>query len=107
MACVADAVQDERSLLEPVCGFQTTAFAHAKRHLRAGEALDRIGGYACYGLIDNCDAGGHAGLPICLGEDLALRRDVPQDAAILMTDVEVPEGRANFETYARALAAPV
>jgi predicted homoserine dehydrogenase-like protein len=107
MVCIADAVLDGRSLLEPVCGFQTNVFAHAKRDLRAGEALDGIGGYSCYGLIDNCGVGGHAGLPICLGEDLVLRRDVPQDAAILMTDVEVPEGRADFEMYARALAARV
>lgn len=107
MQCIVDAALDGRSLLEPAYGFRTNVFAYAKRDLKAGELLDGIGGYACYGLIENRGNGGHAGLPICLADDLVLRRDVRQDSAIMLTDVERPEGRADFELYGRALNAPV
>jgi predicted homoserine dehydrogenase-like protein len=107
MECIVDAALDGRSLLEPAYGFRTNVFAYAKRDLKAGELLDGIGGYACYGLIENCSDGGHAGLPICLADDLVLRRDVRQDSAILLSDVEYPEGRADFELYDRALNTPV
>ena len=54
------------ALLQPAM-FSTNVFAYAKRDLREGERLDGIGGYACYGLIENYHEG-HAGLPICLAE---------------------------------------
>lgn len=101
MECIADAALDGRSLLEPVCGFRTNVFAYAKRNLKAGETLDGIGGYGCYGLIENC-GGGHPGLPICLAENVVLRRDVPRDSAILLSDVHYAEGRADFELYSRS-----
>lgn len=107
MECIADAALDGRSLLAPLCGFRTNVFAYAKRDLRAGEMLDGIGGYACYGLIENCDNGSHPGLPICLSESVVLRRDVRRDSAIRMSDVELPEGRADFELYSRARNAPI
>jgi predicted homoserine dehydrogenase-like protein len=104
LASVAEAVLDGRSLLEPTCGFRTNVYAYAKRDLRSGETLDGIGGYACYGLIDNCGQDAHPGLPICLAEDLPLRRSVRKDEPILLADVEVPASRADFELYRRAQA---
>jgi predicted homoserine dehydrogenase-like protein len=106
MQCIADAVLHGRSLLEPAHGFSTNVFAYAKRDLKAGELLDGIGGYACYGMIENC-IGHHPGLPICLAEKLVLRRDVPRDAAIQMNDVELPESREDFHLYRRARNATV
>ena len=41
LECVADAVLDGRSLLEPAAGFRTNVFAYAKRDLRAGEVTRR------------------------------------------------------------------
>ncbi len=104
LQCVAEAVLDGRSLLEPAHGFRTNVYAYAKRDLRSGEVLDGIGGYACYGLIDNCGPDGHPGLPICLAEDLPLRRDIRKDQPILLADVEVPASRTDFELYRRAQA---
>jgi predicted homoserine dehydrogenase-like protein len=106
MECIVDAVVDGSSLLEPVYGFKTNVFAYAKRDLKAGEKLDGIGGYACYGLIDNC-VDGHPGLPICLAEDVVLRHPIARDSQILESDVESPVSRADFELYERARSAPV
>jgi hypothetical protein len=73
--------------------------------MKAGETLDGIGGYNCYGQIENCAGGDHPGLPICLAESLVLQTDVPRDAPIPMTAVCIPEGRADFEMYAAAVSA--
>lgn len=106
MDCIVQAVMDGFSLLEPVYGFRTNVFAYAKRDLKAGEKLDGIGGYACYGLIDNC-GGGHPGLPICLAEDIVLLHDIARDSPILMSDAELPVSRCDFDLYRRALSMPV
>jgi predicted homoserine dehydrogenase-like protein len=66
----------------------------AKRDLKAGELLDGIGGFTCYGLIDNsevCQAENL--LPISLSEDCRLIRDVPKDQPISYADIELPVGR--------------
>ena len=66
----------------------------AKRDLRAGEILDGIGGFTCYGALENS--------AICQSEDLLpmglafgcrINRDVPRDTALTYTDVDLPEGR--------------
>jgi len=106
MDCIVQAVVEGCSLLEPVYGFRTNVFAYAKRDLKAGETLDGIGGYACYGLIDNCNRG-HPGLPICLAEGVVLRRQIARDAPILWNDVEAPASRLDFDLYRRALSAAV
>ena len=104
LECVADAVLDGRSLLEPACGFRTNVYAYAKRDLRAGDTLDGIGGYTCYGMIDNCGDDSHPGLPICLADSVTLRRDIRQDEPVLLADVDAPAGRADFELHRRARA---
>jgi predicted homoserine dehydrogenase-like protein len=106
MECIVDAVLDRRSLLEPLAGFRTNVFAYAKRDLQDGETLDGIGGYTCYGMIENCDDGAHPGIPIALAENLVLRRDIPRDHAIAMNDVAGLKGRADFELYRQALPSP-
>jgi len=106
MDCIVQAVVDGCSLLEPVYGFRTNVFAYAKRDLNRGEKLDGIGGYACYGLIDNCK-GGHPGLPICLAEDVVLLGNIARDSPILLNNVESPVSRSDFDLYRRALSAPV
>jgi len=104
MACVAEAALDGRSVLKPDFGFQTNVYAYAKRDLRKGEKLDGIGGYTCYGLIENCAQNDdHPGLPICLAEDVTLKRDVLKDEKILMTDVTHDANRFDFELYSKAL----
>lgn len=104
--CVVEACLEQRSLLKPDFGFRTNVYAYAKRRLRTGEMLDGIGGYACYGLIENCPQPGvPAGLPICLSEHVILNRDVEQDEKIMMEDVTFGPGRRDFDLYSRAVRA--
>lgn len=104
MASVAGAVLDGHSVLKPDFGFQTNVYAYAKRNLHKGEKLDGIGGYTCYGLIENCIQNyDHPGLPICLAEEVILKRDVAKDEKIFMTDINYDPNRFDFETYFHAL----
>lgn len=64
--------------------------AVAKRDLAAGEALDGIGGDACYGVAASRAEGG-ALLPIGLAADATLRRPVAIDRPITLDDVELDE----------------
>lgn len=74
----------------PVCEVATVA----KRDLKAGDVLDGIGGFDCYGVIDNAGAARAADLlPMGLADGCRLRRDVKKDEAIAIGDVDVPEGR--------------
>lgn len=75
---------------KPMCDVITMA----KRDLKAGEVLDGIGGFTCYGTIDNAEiAAAEQLLPMGLSEGCRLTRDVPKDYAIAYEDVIVPEGR--------------
>ncbi len=68
--------------------------AVAKRDLKSGEVLDGIGGFTCYGTIENADvARGERLLPMGLSGGSTLTTDVPKDQAIGYEDVELPEGR--------------
>ncbi|MCX8004030.1 MAG: NAD(P)-dependent oxidoreductase [Burkholderiaceae bacterium] len=95
----------------PVCD----TIAVAKRDLKAGERLDGMGGFTCYGLVDsyeNCRRGDY--LPMALSVDCRLRHDIPKDQPIRYADVELPAGRlcdqlraeqtAVFDVPARAAA---
>jgi len=74
----------------PVCD----VIAVAKRDLRAGELLDGIGGYTCYGLIDNADvARREVLLPMSLAEGCTLRRDLGKDEPVGYADVDLPPDR--------------
>jgi len=74
----------------PVCDVVTTA----KRDLQAGEALDGIGGFTCYGMIENASvAAANDLLPMGLSEGCRLKWHIPADEAIRCADVELPTGR--------------
>ena len=74
----------------PVCDVITTA----KRDLKAGEVLDGIGGFTCYGMIENIDVAlAEDLLPMGLSEGCHLQRDIPKDRTITYADVELPPGR--------------
>ena len=103
MDAVAAAHLDGRSLLQPRYGLRADVYAYAKRDLRRGERLDGIGGYACYGLLENrSDNEAAPGLPMCLAEDVHLRRDVKKDEKILLADVVYDPERLDFDLYRRA-----
>ena len=74
----------------PVCEVVTLA----KRDLKAGEVLDGIGGFHCYGTLDNADiARAEKLLPMGLAEGCRLKRAIAKDEAIGYADVELPEDR--------------
>ena len=74
----------------PVCEVLTVA----KRDLKAGEELDGIGGFTCYGTIDNSEIMRSENLlPMGLSASCRLKNDVRKDQAISYADVEVPRGR--------------
>lgn len=86
----------------PVCGVLTVA----KRDLRAGETLDGIGGFTCYGTIDNADEC-RKGALLSMGqsEGCRLRVDLPKDTPITLGDVDKPPGRLVDKLFEEQLAA--
>lgn len=91
---VARAVLFQDAAVAPISGPVADVITAAKRDLKAGEVLDGLGGFTCYGLLENsevCQAENL--LPMGLSEGCCLKRDVPQDQVITYADVELPQGR--------------
>jgi len=66
----------------------------AKKDLVAGEILDGMGGFTCYGLIESyatCHAADY--LPMALSVGCRLKRSIAKDQPISYRDVELPAGR--------------
>ncbi len=91
---VARAVLFNDATITPLAGPVCEVITIAKRDLKAGEILDGIGGYTCYGTIDNSDVClTENTLPMGLSEGCRLVRDVHKDRAITYKDVKLPTGR--------------
>ncbi len=104
MQCVAEAFLDQETLLQPTAGFRTNVYAYAKRDLHKGDTLDGIGGYACYGQIENCsDNETRGGLPICLADEVTLKRDIAKDQKVFMEDIVYDPNRRDYRLYTLAL----
>lgn len=74
----------------PVCD----AISVAKRDLNAGETLDGLGGFTCYGrLVNYTDSRRYRALPIGLSESCRLLTQVAKDQAVSYDDVVLPEDR--------------
>jgi predicted homoserine dehydrogenase-like protein len=66
----------------------------AKRDLKAGEILDGIGGFHCYGMTENYDESlKNAFLPMSLAQGCRLKHDILKDDIISYNDVDLPQGR--------------
>ena len=90
----ARAVLFEDAAVAPLGGLVCDVITIAKRDLKAGEVLDGIGGFTCYGMIENSDVSNAEGLlPMGLSEGCVLTQDMRKDQVITYTDVELPEGR--------------
>jgi predicted homoserine dehydrogenase-like protein len=62
--------------------------------LKRGQLLDGIGGFDCYGMIENSDTTRTGDfLPMGLSEGCRLKRDVGRDEVIRYQDVDLPGGR--------------
>ena len=91
---VARAVLFRDPTITPLGAPVSEVVAIAKRDLQAGEELDGVGGYACYGEIDRTEvARAEDILPMGLTDGAVLRRAVAKDQALTMDDVELPPGR--------------
>jgi len=105
-ATVAEVVLNNRAVLKPDFGFKTNVYAYAKKDLKKGERLDGFGGYASYGLIENCaDNKLKAGLPACLADDVLLKRDISKDAKIYLEDIEYDENSDGFALFSKSVKA--
>jgi len=90
---VARAVLFQDAAIAPLAGPVCDVITVAKSDLKAGKVLDGIGGFTCYGMIENssvCQA--EDLLPMSLSEGCRLTRDIPRDQAITHIDVELPTG---------------
>jgi predicted homoserine dehydrogenase-like protein len=93
-ASVARAVLFNDATLAPRGAPVCDAVATAKRDLKAGEMLDGMGGFTCYGLIDTYENSIAANsLPMSLSVGCRLKRDIRKDQPIGYADVVLPEGR--------------
>ncbi len=106
LASMVEAIRAGRSILQPDFGLRTNVYAYAKKALAQGEKLDEIGGYTCYGLIENCpDPLGHPGLPICLADGGTLRRELARDEPIMLADVDFEPDRFDHALFRLAAKA--
>lgn len=104
MACVAEAYLDGSARLKPEAGMKTNVFCYAKKELNKGDMLDGMGGFASYGLIENIETQSTPGVPICLSDNLVLKRAIPRDQRISIDDVAYDPKDPAFELYLKALA---
>jgi len=104
LATIVAAVLDGEALLAPERGFRANVYCYAKTDLPAGTELDGIGGFACYGLVENCGERHTPGLPICLAEGLRLKRAVKQDERLAADDVAWPDDHPGLALYREACA---
>ena len=78
----------------PLAGPRCDVVTVAKRDLRAGETLDGIGGFDCYGTIENhAVSRAEELLPMGMSAGCVLNADVAIDEPVRFADVEVPGGR--------------
>jgi predicted homoserine dehydrogenase-like protein len=107
MDTIITAVSEGQSFLSPTHGIQTNVYAYAKRQIEKGELLDGVGGYTCYGKIENQkDNMDDPGLPICLSENVILKHSIDRDQKILIRDVDYDPNRIDYKLYNEALKFP-
>jgi predicted homoserine dehydrogenase-like protein len=93
---VARAVLFQDATVAPIGAPACDVVTIAKRDLKAGEILDGIGGFTCYGAIENADvAQADDLLPMGLSRDCRLKRDILKDQAISYDDINLPTGRVS------------
>ncbi len=84
---IAEAVLDHEPTIAPLPVTVTDVVAVAKRDLQPGETLDGIGGFTCYGEIDNYE-NCRGLLPIGMTENVRITAPVRKGDAIALSSVE-------------------
>jgi len=91
---VARAVLFNDAATRPLAGPVAEVLTAAKRDLKAGDKIDGIGGFDCYGIIDNYDVSIENNyLPMSMSEECILKRDIAKDEIIKYDDIDLPAGR--------------
>jgi predicted homoserine dehydrogenase-like protein len=68
--------------------------AAAKQDLKAGEAIDGLGGFKTYGLCENAEVVNRDRLlPMGIAEDARLKRDISRDQILTLDDVELSQDK--------------
>ncbi len=101
---ILEAFHMKQPLLTPSCGFVAKVNAFAKKDLSKGAELDGIGGFSCYGLIESAQQDKGQGIPICLAENMVLKRDIPEGGKITWDEVDYYPDRADIAMYRKAFA---
>ena len=91
---VARAVLFKDAAIAPLGAPVADVLTAAKCDLKAGQAIDGIGGFHCYGLIDEISVAREGNcVPMSLIEGCELKRDKAKDEIISYDDVIVPADR--------------
>lgn len=91
---IARAVDFADPALVAPAGPRVDVVATAKQDLKAGHAVDGLGGYDTYGVAEATAVTRAEGLlPMGVAEGCVLVRDVPKDAVLTYADVTLPAGR--------------
>jgi predicted homoserine dehydrogenase-like protein len=91
---VARAVLFNDAATKPLGGPVVDVLTMAKRDLKAGDIMDGIGGFDCYGETDNYNVSKENNyLPMSFAEGCKLKRDIQKDEVIAYADVEIPADR--------------
>ena len=91
---VARAALFQDATIAPRGGPSCDSVSCAKRDLKAGEVLDGMGGFTCYGLVDRYELCRLENtLPIAVSLDCRLKRDIAKDRPITYDDVDLPPDR--------------
>jgi predicted homoserine dehydrogenase-like protein len=91
---VARAVLFADAAIAPLGPPRAEVVAYSKVDLEAGTVLDGIGGFTCYGMIDNVAAARAVdALPMGLTDGCVLKRPLAADTMITRADVAMPKER--------------
>jgi predicted homoserine dehydrogenase-like protein len=105
MEWIARAYIYKEALLKPDSGFKTNVIAYAKKDLKRGDKLDGLGGFTCYGLIENSGDISNPGLPVCLADEITLLSNIDKDQRISLSDVDTSCQEKGFDFYSLSLEA--
>jgi len=76
----------------PDKGLVSEVITYAKKDLVSGQAIDSIGGFCIYGMIELHDIAKRENLlPISLSEGAILKRDIKKNKPITFDDVDIPD----------------
>jgi len=97
---IYDIAMEKRPTLTVKDNFRTMVTARAKKDLKSGHIIDKIGGYDFSGFsVDYMDAIDKNYAPIGLVEGSILKRNIAKDEIISMDDIEIGSNNQIFDLW--------